>query len=85
MKDNKKYSVYKSIKVLDEQDSDIDGNYWVIGGMTRNNAESLAENLAVIDCQTLGQIAMCELEVFYTVVDEDTHEVVKKFNMFEEE
>lgn len=79
------YSVHKSIKVLDDQNSDIDGNYWVEGGMTVENAKSLAENLAVIDCQTLGQLSVSELEVIYFVVNDDTHKVVCKYNMFEEE
>lgn len=79
------YSVHKSVKVLDEQSSDIDGNYWVEGGMTAENAKSLAENLALIDRQTLGQLAMRELEVFYVVVNDDTHKAVCKYNMVEEE
>jgi len=79
------YSVHKSIKVLDDQNSDIDGNYWVEGGMTVEHAKSLAENLAVIDCQTLGQLSVSELEVIYFVVNDDTHKVVCKYNMFEEE
>lgn len=79
------YSVHKSVKVLHEQTSGIDRKYWVEGGMTAENAKSLAENLALIDRQTLGQLAMRELEVLYVVVNDDTHKVVCKYNMVEGE
>lgn len=85
MGDNKKYSVYKTVKKLDEQNSHINGTFWILGRMTKTDAEGLAENLALIDWYTLRQVAMCELEVFYQVVDEDTREVVKQFNMFEDD
>lgn len=80
MKNN--YAVWK---VVVANESEVDGNYWVGGGFSKEQAEIIAENLATIDKQTLCQIAMCDVSIKYNIVNDDTHKVVKTVDVFEEE
>lgn len=73
------YSVYKVIKV--DGGSDIDGKYFIGGGLDYDVAVGLAENLSVIDIQMAPEVFMCDMKIKFIVIKEYTNTTVKTFKV----
>lgn len=80
MKEN--YEVVKYIKTTDG--SDVDGQFFIGGELSKEHALTIAENLSVVDMQTLNEIVMCAVDITYKVINADTHRVVKEFKVMED-
>ena len=76
---NKNYEVVKQIKT--DGGSDIDGQYFIGGELSKEQALFIAENLATVDMQTLTELVMCDVSIAYKVINADTHKVVQTFKV----
>lgn len=72
------YSIYKVVKTQDG--SDIDGKYFIGGGLDYYKAVELAENLSVIEIQ-MTELMLCDVRIKFIVVKEQTNKVAKTFKV----
>ena len=73
------YSIYKVMEV--EGGSDIDGKYFIGGGLDLDKALEIAENLSVIEIQMLPELFICDVKIKFIVVREFTNKTVKTFKV----
>lgn len=73
------YSIYKVMEV--EGGSDIDGKYFIGGGLDLDKALEIAENLSVIEIQMLPELFICDVKIKFIVVREYTNKTVKTFKV----
>lgn len=75
------YEVIKEVYV--KGGSDIDGQYFVGGELSKEHALDIAKNLATVDMQVMNGIILFETNIRYKVINADTHKVVEVFEACE--